>query len=60
MNAETLVKLLEEMIDLKIQRQAEMNLKPRPEMARLLQEKQHTDRKRLDQIRTELVRVMGG
>ena len=43
MNAETFVKLLEELIDLKIQRQAEVNLKPRPEMARLVQEKRHAD-----------------
>ena len=60
MNAETFVKLLEEMIDLKIQKQAEVNLKPSPEMGRLLAEKRHTDRKRLDQIRTELVRTMSG
>jgi len=59
MNAETLVKLLEEMIDLKIQRQAEVNLKVNPEMARLLQEKRHTDRQRLDQIRRELVGMLG-
>jgi ubiquinone biosynthesis protein Coq4 len=60
MNAETFVKLVEEMIDLKIQQQAEANLKRSPDVARLLQEKRHTDRRRLDQLRKELVGMLGG
>jgi hypothetical protein len=59
MNAKTFVKLVEEMIDLKIQQQAEAKLKPNPDVARLLQEKRNTDRRRLDQIRTELVGMLG-
>jgi ubiquinone biosynthesis protein Coq4 len=58
MNAENLVKLLEEMIDLKIQQRAETNLKASPEVARILQEKRMTDRRRLEQIRVELVRAL--
>jgi len=65
MTAEALVELLEEMMDLKIQHYAETHSKLTPEMAklapqvaRLLQEKRETDRRRLDQIRAELVRFM--
>ena len=58
MNVETLVKLIEEMMDLKVQQFAESTLKPSPEVARLLAEKRATDRRRLEQIRAELVRLL--
>jgi hypothetical protein len=58
MNVEALVKLIEEMVDLKVQQFAESTLKPSPEVARLLAEKRVTDRRRLEQIRTELVRML--
>ena len=60
MNGETLVKLIEEMIDLKLQQRAQANLKANPEIARILDEKRLTDRRRLEQIRAELVRLLGG
>lgn len=60
MTAKTLVGLLEEMIDVKIQQQAETHLKVSPELNRLLLDKRETDRRRLDQIREELVRVLEG
>jgi hypothetical protein len=60
MNAETFIQLIEEMIDLKIQQQAEANLTPTPEVAKLLQEKQTTDRRRMNQIKAELVRMLDG
>jgi len=56
MNAEALVKLIEEMIDLKIQQQAQANLRASPEITRILEEKRVTDRRRLEQIKAELVR----
>ena len=59
MEAENIVKLIEEMIDLKLQQQSEAHIKPTPEVARLLQEKRVTDRKRLEQIRAELTRIIG-
>jgi hypothetical protein len=59
MNAETLVKLIEEMIDLKLQQQAQTQMKVSPEIAQLLAEKRVTDRRRLEQIRAELIRVLG-
>jgi hypothetical protein len=59
MTAKSLVSLIEEMMDLKVQQYAESNMRPTPEVARLLQEKRETDRRRLEQIRTELVRVLG-
>jgi hypothetical protein len=58
MNAETLVKLIEEMMDLKVQQYAESHLKPNPEVAKLLMEKRETDRRRLEQIRAELARLI--
>jgi hypothetical protein len=53
------VKLIEEMVDLKIQQHAESNLKPTPEVAKLLNEKRITDHRRLEQIKAELIRMMG-
>ncbi len=58
MTAENLVRLLEEMMDLKMQRYAQSHLKLTPEIAQLLNEKRETDRRRLDQIRAELVRFL--
>lgn len=58
MTGEMLVGLLEEMMDLKLQQYAELNLKVNPEVSRLLSEKRETDRRRLDQIRKELVRFL--
>jgi len=58
MTAEILVGLLEEMVDLKIQHFAESTMRPSPEVARILAEKRETDRRRMEQIRVELVRVL--
>jgi hypothetical protein len=58
MTAEYLVRLLEEMMDLKLQHYAESHLKATPEVAALLRDKRETDRRRLDQIRVELVRFL--
>ena len=58
MNTEASVKLLEEMMDLKLQQYAESQMRPTPEVAKILQEKRETDRRRLDQIRNELGRIL--
>ena len=58
MNAETVVKLIEELVDLKLQQHAQANLKPNQEIARLLEEKRATDRRRLEQIRTALAQSL--
>jgi len=58
MTAEDFIGLFEEMMDLKIQHYAEANLKLSPEVSRILSEKRETDRRRLQQIRVELVRLM--
>ena len=60
MTAESWVRLIEEMIDLKLQGFAEKTAKLSPDIARFLQDKRETDRRRLDQIRTELVRTLQG
>jgi hypothetical protein len=60
MTAQVLIGLLEEMMDLKLQHFAETQLKLTPEVSRLLQEKRETDRRRLDQIRAELIRILEG
>jgi hypothetical protein len=57
MTAESLIGLIEEMVDLKIQQYAESNMKPTPEIARVLQNKRETDHRRLEQIRAELVKL---
>jgi hypothetical protein len=58
MTAQTLVGLIEEMMDLKVQQFAESQLKLTPEVVPLLREKRETDKRRLDQIKTELVRFL--
>lgn len=58
MNAENSVKLIEEMLDLKIQQYAETQMRASPEVARILHEKRETDRRRLEQIRNELTRTL--
>ena len=58
MKAETLVELIEEMVDLKIQQHTEAGLKGSAEVAALLQQKRATDRKRLEQIKDELARLL--
>jgi hypothetical protein len=55
MSAQQFVGLLEELINLKLQQLAENQIKASPEVSRLLQEKRQTDRRRLEQIRKELV-----
>jgi len=57
MNADMIVKLIEEMVDIKVQQQAETNLQPRPEVAKLLAEKRFADRRRLEMIKAELARL---
>ncbi len=58
MTAQQFVGLFEEMVDIKIQQYAETHLKLSPELSRLLQDKRETDRRRLEQIRVELVRLV--
>ena len=58
MNTDASVKLIEEMVDLKLQQYAESQMRPTAEVARILQEKRETDRRRLDQIRSELARIL--
>ncbi len=58
MTGEDFVRLIEEMMDLKVQQYAESTIKANPEVVRILQEKRETDRRRLDQIRAELVRII--
>ena len=58
MTAETLIELLEEMMDLKLQRHAQVHHKLTPEVAQILHEKKETDRRRLNQIRKDLIRFL--
>ena len=58
MTAEKFVNLIEELIDLKVQEQTEAHLKTTPEISRILQEKRQTDRRRLEQIRAELLGIL--
>jgi hypothetical protein len=53
-----MIELIEELVELKVQKYVEMNLKLPPDLTRFLQAKRETDRRRLEQIRTELVRAL--
>jgi hypothetical protein len=58
MTPEAWVHLVEEMMDLKIQQFAESTMKVSADVARVLHDKRETDRRRLEQIRAELVRTL--
>jgi hypothetical protein len=58
MSAEDFVNMLEEMIDLKVQQRTQINLRTTPEIARVLQDKQETDRRRLAQLKVQLVQLL--
>jgi hypothetical protein len=60
MTAEAWVRLLEEMIDLKLQKFAEATTKVSPELSIYLKDKREHNRRRLDQIRMELVQTLQG
>lgn len=60
MSAETFVKLIEEMVDIKVQQQGELHLYGKPELARMLEEKRYSNRLRLEAIRQELIRSISG
>ena len=60
MSAEIFIKLIEEMVDIKVHQRVESHLHAKPELARLLEEKRHSDRQRLDMIKHELVRMLSG
>ncbi len=58
MHPMTFLSLLEEMIDIKVQQQTESHIKASPEVAAVLHQKRETDKRRVDQIRAELLRLM--
>ncbi len=58
MTPQIFIRMIEEMMDLKIQLHSDVHLKQTPELIRLLSEKRETDRRRLDQIRAELIRFL--
>jgi len=60
MNGEKFVALLEEMMDLKLQQKTEAKLQSNAEVVRLMQEKRVADKRRLEQIRLELARLLNG
>jgi len=58
MSAEDFVNMLEELIDLKVQQRTEIHLRTTPEISRILQSKQETDRRRLAQIKMQLAQLL--
>jgi len=58
MQPSTFLSLLEELIDIKVQQQTESHLKTTPEVAAVLHQKRETDKRRIAQIRAELLRLM--
>jgi hypothetical protein len=60
MSAEMFVKLIEEMVDIKVHQRVESHLYAKPELARMLEEKRYADRRRLDLIKAELTRLLNG
>jgi hypothetical protein len=58
MSAQEFVGLLEKLIDLKLQQQAELQMKVPPEMNRMFQEKRESDRQRMAQIKRQLIAAL--
>lgn len=60
MSAEIFVNLIEELVDIKVHQRVGSHLHAKPELARMLDEKRHADRRRLEMIKQELVRLLSG
>jgi hypothetical protein len=60
MNAEGIVKLIEEMVDMKIRLQMESTIKTNPEVAKVLAQKRESDTRRLELIKNEMARILSG
>jgi hypothetical protein len=58
MSAQEFVGLLEKLIDLKLQAQAELQMKVPPEMTRMFQEKRQEDRQRMALIKNQLITAL--
>jgi len=58
MSAEAFVRLIEELVDIKVQYHLANKMKTSPELARLVAVKRETDRHRADQIRLELIQAL--
>jgi hypothetical protein len=58
MSAQEFVGLLEKLIDLKLQQQAQLQMKVAPEMNRFLQEKRESDRQKMIEIKRQLVTAL--
>jgi hypothetical protein len=58
MTAKNLIRLLEEMMEIKIRYYAPLHTKLNPEVAKLLNEKRSEDQERLGEIREELVQFL--
>jgi hypothetical protein len=59
-NADAFVRLVEEMVDLKVRIQTESTVKASPEVAKVLMMKQESDRRRLELLRSEMARQLNG
>ncbi len=58
MSADNFVKMIEELVDLKVQQHAGLGIKTTPVVATVLRQKREADRQRLEQLRVELVRLL--
>ena len=58
MDNEKFVKLIDEMVDLRVQQHTAVALKVNPALAKILAEKRETDRRRLEQVRAELIQML--
>jgi len=58
MSAESFVRLLEELVDLKVQYHLANQMKTSPELTRVLAVKRESDRHRTEQIRAELIQAL--
>ena len=58
MSAETFVRLLEELVDLKVQYHLANKMKTSSELARVIAVKRESDRQRADQVRAELIQAL--
>jgi len=58
MSAETFVKLLEELVDMKVQYHLANQMKASPELTRVLAQKRESDRQQTERIRQELINAL--
>jgi hypothetical protein len=59
-DGERLIKLIEEMVELKVELHASVPVRGKPELVQLIARKKHEDQQRLEGVRVEMLQLLHG